>query len=35
MGVALARKSLADNGNPPPAFEFTPTHVAVTVRPAP
>jgi len=35
MGLPVARKALADNGNPPPEFEFLPTHVAVTLRPAP
>ncbi|TVR83064.1 MAG: transcriptional regulator [Rhodospirillales bacterium] len=35
MGVPLARRELADNGNPPPEFRFEPTLVAVTVRPAP
>lgn len=34
LGIPLARQALADNGNPPPHFSFTPTHVAVTVRPA-
>jgi len=32
MGVPLARKSLRDNGNPEPEFQFEPTYVAVTVR---
>lgn len=35
LGIPLARQALTDNGNPPPDFSFTPTHVAVTVRPAP
>jgi predicted HTH transcriptional regulator len=35
MGLPLAKKSLADNGNPSPEFDFSPTHVAVTLRPAP
>ena len=30
-GIATARRQLADNGNPAPAFEVTPTHVGVTV----
>lgn len=34
MGLPLANKALADNGNPPPEFDFSPTHVAVTLRPA-
>lgn len=35
LGVPLARKSLASNGNPPPEFLFEPTLVGVTVRAAP
>lgn len=35
MGLPLAKKTLADNANPPPEFVFSPTHVAVTLRPAP
>lgn len=31
-GIPIAKKSLADNGNPDPVFEPTPTHVAVTIR---
>lgn len=34
LGVPLARESLRDNGNPPPEFDFQPTQVAVTLRPA-
>lgn len=34
MGLPIARKALADNGNPPPEFDLSPTHVAVIVRPA-
>lgn len=34
MGIPLARKRLAENGNPPPDFELAPTHVSVTVYPA-
>ena len=32
LGVQLAKKSLSDNGNPPPEFSFSPTHVSVVVR---
>ncbi len=32
LGVPLARKELAQNGNPKPEFDLQPTHVAVTVR---
>ena len=32
-GIALARKELERNGNPPPAFNLQPTHVMVTLRP--
>jgi ATP-dependent DNA helicase RecG len=35
MGIPLARKALAENGNPEPEFRFEPTLVAVTVRAAP
>ncbi|GBE11364.1 divergent AAA domain protein [bacterium BMS3Bbin12] len=35
MGLPVAKKALEDNGNPAPEFDFSPTHVAVTVRPAP
>jgi ATP-dependent DNA helicase RecG len=34
MGIPIARKALAENGNPPPEFTFSPTHVAVIVKPA-
>ena len=34
LGVPLAREALQDNGNPPAAFDFEPTQVAVTLRPA-
>lgn len=34
LGVPLARKELAKNGNPEPEFRFEPTQVAVTVRAA-
>ena len=33
-GVPLARRELAENGNPEPEFDFQPAHVAVTVRAA-
>jgi len=31
VGIATARRLLAENGNPPPAFEVNDTHVLVTV----
>lgn len=31
VGIALARKALADNGNPAPQFEIQPNHVLVKV----
>jgi ATP-dependent DNA helicase RecG len=34
LGIPLARKALEENGNPEPEFDFQPTQVAVTVRPA-
>jgi ATP-dependent DNA helicase RecG len=34
MGLPIARKALEDNGNPPPEFDFSPTHLVVIVRPA-
>ena len=34
LGVPLAGEALRENGNPPSAFDFQPTQVAVTVRPA-
>jgi predicted HTH transcriptional regulator len=34
MGIPLAIKALADNGNPPLEPAFSPTHVSVTLRPA-
>ena len=33
-GIAIARKTLQDNGNPPPEFTVTATHVLVTLRSA-
>lgn len=35
LGVPLAKEALEKNGNPPPEFDFQPTHVGVTVRCAP
>ncbi len=35
FGIADARKSLQDNGNPPLEFQVEPTHVMATVRRAP
>jgi ATP-dependent DNA helicase RecG len=35
MGIPLAQKALADNGNPPAELVFSPTHVVVILRPAP
>lgn len=32
MGIALARRRCAENGNPPPEFAFGPSHLLVTVR---
>ena len=34
FGVPLARRELRRNGNPPPEFDFQPSHVGVTVRAA-
>lgn len=34
-GIATARRALAANGNPPPAFSVQPTYVAVTIHAAP
>ena len=34
LGLPLARKALQDNGNPPAHFDFQPTHVVATLRPA-
>jgi ATP-dependent DNA helicase RecG len=34
LGIPLARETLQNNGNPPPGFDFQPTSVGVTVRPA-
>jgi len=31
VGIATARKALAENGNPPPQFDISATHVLVTV----
>lgn len=33
VGIATARKSLAENGNPAPVFQIEPTYVAVTIYP--
>lgn len=33
-GIAIARRELEKNGNPPPEFEVNPSHVGVTVRAA-
>jgi ATP-dependent DNA helicase RecG len=35
IGINIARRSCADNGNPPPDFAFGPSHVLCTVRAAP
>jgi ATP-dependent DNA helicase RecG len=35
VGIATARRELQVNGNPPPEFEVNPSHVGVTLRPAP
>ena len=34
LGVPLADEALKDNGNPPAAFDFQPSQIAVTLRPA-
>ena len=34
LGVPLAERALRENGNPPAEFEFQPTQVTVTLRPA-
>jgi ATP-dependent DNA helicase RecG len=31
-GLAIANRTLADNGNPPPVFDVTPSYVNVTVQ---
>lgn len=33
LGIPTARKTLEDNGNPPPEFAFSPVAVCATVRP--
>lgn len=35
LGLPLAREAMETNGNPPLEFDFSPTHVSVTLRPAP
>ncbi len=32
VGIALTRQAMEKNGNPPPEFDRTPTHVQVTLR---
>lgn len=32
VGIQKAKKTLKENGNPPPEFTFEPTHVSVTIR---
>ena len=34
LGVPLADEALRENGNPAASFDFQPTQVAVTLRPA-
>lgn len=34
LGLPLTRQTLLKNGNPPPEFDFQPTAIVVTVRPA-
>lgn len=34
-GLAIARRSLADNGNPPPEFTADPSYIGVILREAP
>ena len=31
VGIPLSRRELEHNGNPPPSFDFTPTHLTATV----
>ena len=33
-GIPIARRELAENGNPPPEFIVRPTFVTATVRPS-
>ena len=35
LGIPLARRTLAENGNPPPEFALRPTEIVVTARPPP
>jgi ATP-dependent DNA helicase RecG len=35
VGIATARRELAENGNPPPEFEVNQSYVGVTLKPAP
>ena len=35
MGIELARRRCAENGNPPPIFEFDPSLVLATIRSVP
>ena len=35
LGIPLARRTMAENGNPPPEFAFRPTEIVVTARPPP
>ncbi len=35
MGIELARRRCAENGNPPPAFTFSPSAVLATIRRSP
>jgi ATP-dependent DNA helicase RecG len=32
VGIQIARKALADNGNPPAVFQVEENHVLVTIR---
>ncbi len=32
IGIALTRQAMEKNGNPPPEFDRTPTHIQVTLR---
>ena len=35
LGIPLARRTMAENGNPPPEFALRPTEIVVTARPPP
>ncbi|MBF0460705.1 MAG: putative DNA binding domain-containing protein [Magnetococcales bacterium] len=35
MGIPIIRKTLQENGNPPPVFDRQPNHISVTIRKCP